>query len=128
MVKSEASQVAAPNNASALPISVVAIAMLKTCSTDPTAVIVSQKAIPWRQGKNLDPCETVLPSRSGQARGTMAAAVRFPHYGSGAGFGSPCLRRCEKEASLSAACARSFTRESFSKSTNGFAVSMRPSS
>ena len=60
MVKSEASQVAAPNNASALPISVVAIAMLKTCSTDPTAVIVSQKAIPWRQGKKLDPCETAL--------------------------------------------------------------------
>ena len=56
-------------------------------------------------------------------------ARRFPHYGSGAGFGSPCLRRCEKEASsLSAACARSFTRESFSKSANGFAVSMRPSS
>ena len=56
-------------------------------------------------------------------------ARRFSHYGSGAGFGSPCLRRCEKEASsLSAACARSFTRESFSKSANGFAVSMRPSS
>ena len=40
---------------------IMAIAMIKTCSTDPTAVILSQKAIPWRQGKNLDPCETVLP-------------------------------------------------------------------
>lgn len=60
--------------------------------------------------------------------GAMAGALRFSHYVSGAGFGSPCLKYCEKEASLSAACARSFTRESFSKSANGFAVSMRPSS
>ena len=94
MVKSEASQVAAPNNASALPISAVvvsfrkvaaltawdpsqiptafaatnvtatmrimAIAMIKTCSTDPTAVIVSRKGNSLAQGTNLDLCETAL--------------------------------------------------------------------
>ena len=30
-------------------VRIMAIAMIKTCSTDPTAVIVSQKAIPWRK-------------------------------------------------------------------------------
>jgi hypothetical protein len=66
--------------------------------------------------------------RSRRALDAMAGAGRFSRYGSDAGFGSPCLMRCEKEASLSAAWARSFTRESFSKSANGFALSMRPSS
>jgi hypothetical protein len=83
---------------------------------------------PLAQGKNLDLyARSHCLGRSGRARGAMASASRCSHYVSGAGFGSPCLRCCEKEASLSAACARSFTRESFSKSANGFAVSMRPS-
>jgi hypothetical protein len=33
----------------------------------------------------------------------MAGAIRFSHYGSDAGFVSPCLSCCEKEASMSAA-------------------------
>jgi hypothetical protein len=83
---------------------------------------------PLAQGKNLDLyARSHCLGRSGRAHCAMASASRCSHYVSGAGFGSPCLRCCEKEASLSAACARSFTRESFSKSANGFAVSMRPS-
>ena len=71
--------------------------------------------------------EIGLAGCSGEARGALA---RHPviAYGSGAGLGSPCLRHCEKPAALSAACTRSFTRESFSKSANGLVVSMRPSS
>jgi hypothetical protein len=90
-------------------------------------------AFGFQQGLSVETPKQVQQRRhqsrpSRLVAGALAAAVRFPHYGSDAGFGNPCLRRCEKEASLSAACARSFTRESFSRSANGFAVSMRPSS